>query len=66
MDLAFRETLPSDIEELTGKPMNWDPSLIDALFARYGVSGPWESLPSTGVANCVYAGVRVSATRFGY
>lgn len=35
--------------------MNRDPSLIDALFARYGVSGPWETLPSTGVANDVYA-----------
>jgi aminoglycoside phosphotransferase (APT) family kinase protein len=41
--------------KLTGKPMNRDPSLIDALFARYGVSGPWEPLPSTGVANCVFA-----------
>ena len=27
--------------KLTGKPMNRDPSLIDALFARYGVSGTW-------------------------
>jgi hypothetical protein len=35
--------------------MTRDPTLIDALFARYGVSGPWEALPSTGVANCVYA-----------
>ncbi len=35
--------------------MNRDPSLIDALFARYGVSGSWETLPSTGVANSVYA-----------
>ena len=35
--------------------MTRDPALIDALFARYGVSGPWETLPSTGVANRVYA-----------
>src|SRR5258708_31020933 len=41
--------------KLTGKPMNRDPSLIDALFARYGVSGLWETLPSTGVANSIYA-----------
>jgi aminoglycoside phosphotransferase (APT) family kinase protein len=30
-------------------------TVIDALFARYGVSGPWEPLPSTGLANCIYA-----------
>jgi len=35
--------------------MNIDPELIDAMFARHGVSGPWEGLPSTGLANHVFA-----------
>ena len=35
--------------------MNPDNRLIDAVFARHGVSGPWEPLPSTGLANRVYA-----------
>ena len=35
--------------------MNLDPELIDAMFARYGVPGPWEVLPSTGLANHIFA-----------
>jgi hypothetical protein len=35
--------------------MNLEPDLIDAMFARHGVSGPWEPLPSTGLANLIYA-----------
>ena len=35
--------------------MNLEPGLIDAMFARHGVSGPWEPLPSTGLANLIYA-----------
>jgi aminoglycoside phosphotransferase (APT) family kinase protein len=31
------------------------PELIEAMFARHGVSGPWEELPSTGVANWIFA-----------
>src|SRR5262245_11090733 len=32
-----------------------DPRLIDAMFARHGMSGRWEPLPSTGLANHLYA-----------
>lgn len=32
-----------------------DHGLIDAMFARHGVSGPWEPLRSTGLANLIYA-----------
>jgi aminoglycoside phosphotransferase (APT) family kinase protein len=35
--------------------MHLDPELIDAMFARHGASGPWEELPSTGVANRIFA-----------
>src|SRR5688572_12323106 len=35
--------------------MNLDPELIDAMFARHGVPGPWEVLPSTGLANRIFA-----------
>jgi aminoglycoside phosphotransferase (APT) family kinase protein len=35
--------------------MNLEPGLIDAMFARHGVSGPWEPLRSTGLANVIYA-----------
>src|SRR5712691_11554359 len=35
--------------------MNLEPGLIDAMFARHGVSGPWEPLRSTGLANLIYA-----------
>ena len=35
--------------------MNLDPELIDAIFATHGVSGPWEVLPSTGLANHIFA-----------
>lgn len=35
--------------------MNLDPELIDAMFARHGASAPWEPLPSTGLANRVFA-----------
>ena len=35
--------------------MDLDPALIDAMFARHGVSGPWEPMASTGLANRVYA-----------
>ena len=28
---------------------------VDAMFARYGFSGPWSPLPPTGVANRIYA-----------
>ncbi len=29
--------------------------VINALFARYGVHGPWEPLPATGLVNSIYA-----------
>jgi aminoglycoside phosphotransferase (APT) family kinase protein len=32
-----------------------DPEIITALFAAHGVSGLWEELPSTGVANRIFA-----------
>ena len=35
--------------------MNADPELIDAMLAAHGVSGPWCALPSTGVANRIFA-----------
>jgi aminoglycoside phosphotransferase (APT) family kinase protein len=35
--------------------MDFDPELIEAMFARHGVSGPWEFLPSTGLANRIFA-----------
>jgi hypothetical protein len=31
------------------------PAAIDAMFGRYGIVGPWQPLPSTGVANSIYA-----------
>lgn len=30
------------------------PALVDALFARHGVRGPWTELQATGVANRIY------------
>lgn len=35
--------------------MNLGPRVIDAMFARHGVSGPWEPLPSLGLANRIFA-----------
>lgn len=35
--------------------MNLAPELIDEMFACHGVPGPWEVLPSTGVANHIFA-----------
>lgn len=35
--------------------MHLNRELIDAMFARHGASGPWEELPSTGVANRIFA-----------
>jgi aminoglycoside phosphotransferase (APT) family kinase protein len=35
--------------------MNLDPGLVDPMFARYGIAGPWAAMPATGVANRVYA-----------
>jgi Ser/Thr protein kinase RdoA (MazF antagonist) len=32
-----------------------DPDLVDALFARHGVPGPWVPLRATGIANRIYA-----------
>jgi aminoglycoside phosphotransferase (APT) family kinase protein len=29
--------------------------LIDAIFSQHGISGTWEQLPSTGIANWIYA-----------
>jgi aminoglycoside phosphotransferase (APT) family kinase protein len=31
------------------------PAAIDAIFKRHGIVGPWHPLPSTGVANRIYA-----------
>lgn len=28
---------------------------VDAILAKHGIQGPWEQLPSTGVANWIYA-----------
>lgn len=35
--------------------MNPDPELVEAMFARYGVRGPWSALHATGLANRIYA-----------
>ncbi|MGH7482684.1 MAG: phosphotransferase family protein [Longimicrobiales bacterium] len=35
--------------------MDLDSVLIDGMFARHGVRGPWEVLPSTGLANQIFA-----------
>ncbi len=35
--------------------MDLEPELIDEMFARHGVSGPWAALPSTGLANRIFA-----------
>jgi Ser/Thr protein kinase RdoA (MazF antagonist) len=35
--------------------MSFEPALVDAMFASYGVEGPWETLPATGLANHVFA-----------
>jgi Ser/Thr protein kinase RdoA (MazF antagonist) len=35
--------------------MNPTADVVDAIFGRYGISGPWQPLPSTGLANYVYA-----------
>ena len=32
---------------------------VDAVLAKYGVQGPWEQLPSTGVSNWIYATAHV-------
>jgi len=34
--------------------MNLRPNVIDAMFARHGVSGLWEPLPSLGLANRIF------------
>ncbi len=31
------------------------PNLVDAMLAAYGVTGPWEALQATGIANRIYA-----------
>jgi hypothetical protein len=35
--------------------MNLDPNLVDAMFARHGIPGPWAPVPATGIANRIYA-----------
>jgi aminoglycoside phosphotransferase (APT) family kinase protein len=35
--------------------MQLDRELIDSMLAQHGVSGAWEAMPSTGVANWVFA-----------
>ncbi len=35
--------------------MKLDQELIDAMFAKHGVPGPWEILPTTGMANHIFA-----------
>ncbi len=35
--------------------MDIESEIIDAMFANHGVPGPWTALPSTGVANRIYA-----------
>jgi aminoglycoside phosphotransferase (APT) family kinase protein len=35
--------------------MNLDSGAVDAMFARHGVPGPWEPLPSLGLANRIFA-----------
>jgi aminoglycoside phosphotransferase (APT) family kinase protein len=35
--------------------MDLDAALIEAMFARHRVSGPWMGLPSTGLANRIFA-----------
>ncbi len=35
--------------------MHLDSSVVDAIFARHGMSGPWKALPSLGLANRIFA-----------
>lgn len=35
--------------------MTPEPALVDAMFERHGVPGPWEVLPATGLANHIFA-----------
>ncbi|HVS64268.1 MAG TPA: aminoglycoside phosphotransferase family protein [Thermoanaerobaculia bacterium] len=35
--------------------MNLGSSVVDAIFSRHGVPGPWEPLPSLGLANRIFA-----------
>ena len=35
--------------------MHLDSSVVDAIFARHGMSGPWKALPSHGLANRIFA-----------
>ena len=35
--------------------MSIAPALVSAIFEKYGIPGPWQPLPSTGLANRVYA-----------
>lgn len=35
--------------------MTLEPELVHAMFATHGIQGPWEALPSTGVANRIFA-----------
>jgi aminoglycoside phosphotransferase (APT) family kinase protein len=35
--------------------MNIPSNLVDAMFVRHGIPGPWVPMPATGVANRVYA-----------
>ena len=35
--------------------MNLDSGTVDAMFARHGVPGPWEPLPSLGLADRIFA-----------
>src|SRR5262249_23915275 len=35
--------------------MNYDPDLVDAMFERHGIPGPWAPMRATGVANRIYA-----------
>jgi aminoglycoside phosphotransferase (APT) family kinase protein len=32
-----------------------EPALVDAMFAAHGITGPWEVLPATGLANDIFA-----------
>lgn len=34
--------------------MDPEAALVEAMFARHGVSGPWQPLPSTGLANRIF------------
>lgn len=53
MDVGFA-AYPG-VSPLIDTKMNLAPDLIDAMFAMHRIPGPWTPMPTTGIANCIYA-----------